>query len=610
MKYIDKLDLQTEGVKEVETLEKHTIINDTFSVNKYNGHKKEFLPIGGDYNDGFRQLNETVTFGVNCKVSRELNDKISKNTFMVNVKDFGAKGDGIADDTQAFKDTVTYVNKFFLDTNYQTMLEIFIPAGVYIIKDTIEFIPPKGVSASGGNKSLYNLRGSGRQSTKIFFSGNNVPCFKFTKCQVLLSDFLINCTNSRNGIGISLGESYQRDPEDSILTVVNHSTFQRVWIMGNPTALEIRYCFDTSFYDCYFSSVRDFTNNDTNSAVLNILPLEDEMSNHLNFVRCHFEGTEAKSTQLKIVGGSNNMYPHTMTFTSCHFETRNLSSRAFYLEYCKGIAFNNCAFMRNKNIENNDTKEETPCIIKNSYHIEFNNCNFNGSNNNEYKPYIELYGSVPSLCLINTLMNSSGKYDLNSYINYENLSDFDKDAGSWLINIYRGYNTPSLNFGFNRVSSLTQNYRRFENTYEIVEGLDASVFKHNLGTTNSKFNSDNVNYFAMNSIGAFSAHTYKSTNKKSIEANSSSQFEVTTSNNSKRGVYMIIMDVSATAYALVFFDGSNLHQINCGTQAIVSNVAPESTSASKMYIYLTNKNITVMNTFSSSRNVMIIPFVF
>ena len=114
----------------------------------------------------------------------------------------------------------------------------------------------------------------------------------------------------------------------------------------------------------------------------------------------------------------------------------------------------------------------------------------------------------------------------------------------------------------------------------------------------------------MNSIGSFSAHTYKSTNKKSIESNSSSQFDVTTSNSSKRGVYMVIMDVTAPTYALVFFDGTNLHQINCGAQTIVSNVAPESTSSSKMYIYLTGKNITVMNTFSSTRNVMIIPFVF
>ena len=62
MNYIEKLKLQTEDVKEVESLEKHTIINDTISVNKYNGHTKDFLAIDGDYNDGFKQLKETKPF--------------------------------------------------------------------------------------------------------------------------------------------------------------------------------------------------------------------------------------------------------------------------------------------------------------------------------------------------------------------------------------------------------------------------------------------------------------------------------------------------------------------------------------------------------------------
>ena len=62
MVYIEKLNLQTEEIKEVKVLEKHTIINGTYSVNKYNGHTREFLAIGGDYNDGFIQLKEVKPF--------------------------------------------------------------------------------------------------------------------------------------------------------------------------------------------------------------------------------------------------------------------------------------------------------------------------------------------------------------------------------------------------------------------------------------------------------------------------------------------------------------------------------------------------------------------
>ena len=74
MDYIEKLDIQTEDVKEVESLEKHTIINEPISVNKYNGHTREFLAVEGDYNDGFNKLNETVTLGVSCNVSKKVNE--------------------------------------------------------------------------------------------------------------------------------------------------------------------------------------------------------------------------------------------------------------------------------------------------------------------------------------------------------------------------------------------------------------------------------------------------------------------------------------------------------------------------------------------------------
>ena len=63
MKYIEKLDLQSDEVKEVEPLEKHKIIiSEPFSINKYNGHTRDFLEIGGDYKDGFQELKETKPF--------------------------------------------------------------------------------------------------------------------------------------------------------------------------------------------------------------------------------------------------------------------------------------------------------------------------------------------------------------------------------------------------------------------------------------------------------------------------------------------------------------------------------------------------------------------
>lgn len=63
MEYIKKLELQTKELREVEKIEKHKIIiNESFSVNKYNGHSNEFLAIGKNYDDGFKQLKEAEPF--------------------------------------------------------------------------------------------------------------------------------------------------------------------------------------------------------------------------------------------------------------------------------------------------------------------------------------------------------------------------------------------------------------------------------------------------------------------------------------------------------------------------------------------------------------------
>ena len=75
MDYIDKLELQTEEAKEVETLEKHTItINKPFTVDEYLGHEREFLAVDGDYNDGFNLLSETNGLATNCIVSKEVKE--------------------------------------------------------------------------------------------------------------------------------------------------------------------------------------------------------------------------------------------------------------------------------------------------------------------------------------------------------------------------------------------------------------------------------------------------------------------------------------------------------------------------------------------------------
>ena len=75
MDYIEKLELETEEIEEVETLEKRNIINnDPVSVEKYEGHTEDFLTLESEYDDGFNQLEETNGFGIKCIVAKRVSD--------------------------------------------------------------------------------------------------------------------------------------------------------------------------------------------------------------------------------------------------------------------------------------------------------------------------------------------------------------------------------------------------------------------------------------------------------------------------------------------------------------------------------------------------------
>ena len=69
--------------------------------------------------------------------ARSLQSKLDEN---VSVLDFGAKGDGVNDDTASIQSAIDQI--YLNTTDPQEIVEISIPAGVYIISDRLE-IPPK-----------------------------------------------------------------------------------------------------------------------------------------------------------------------------------------------------------------------------------------------------------------------------------------------------------------------------------------------------------------------------------------------------------------------------------------------------------------------------------
>ena len=198
MDYINKLELQTEEVKEVETLEKHTITNNVpFSVNKYNGHTIDFLALDEDYNDGFNQLKETNGLSINCIVSKRVNEIIDKlrDNNIVYAVDFGVKADGKTDNTTALQNAINSLAPKQLDVldDYQNSGgTVILPKGKIVISGTIRLY--SNVKIMGTNKRLF---GRISQDTTILYNNTNVksPCFSFvgidTTTKIHSNNFII-----------------------------------------------------------------------------------------------------------------------------------------------------------------------------------------------------------------------------------------------------------------------------------------------------------------------------------------------------------------------------------------------------------------------------------
>lgn len=67
-----------------------------------------------------------------------IDDKADKNILPLNIKLFGAVGDGIIDDTESFKRAIEHISTGPVASN--VYFSLYFPAGVYIISDTIDIV--------------------------------------------------------------------------------------------------------------------------------------------------------------------------------------------------------------------------------------------------------------------------------------------------------------------------------------------------------------------------------------------------------------------------------------------------------------------------------------
>ena len=199
----------------------------------------------------FETVNEALTTETNNRIAAD-NQIIKK---MYNVKDYGAKGDGVTDDTESFKTTISAARGNGV---------VIVPSGSYIINNVeCENIEIKGFEAeiivgegdafnaignvkfSGlkfngtGNHVSIIIRGDGITIEKCVFTGNGIKIGCFTGSNIIVENCYISGDNTTQG-EMGIWFEYESDHENILIENNIITNTYRNAIFGNFKNSKIR----------------------------------------------------------------------------------------------------------------------------------------------------------------------------------------------------------------------------------------------------------------------------------------------------------------------------------------------------------------------------------
>jgi len=240
----------------------------------------------------------------------------------VNVKDFGAVGDGVTDDTAAIQAAV--------DAAYLTHSAVYFPAGEYYVTSSIELRSETNISDSYGTWLIGSGLGSkisgasGITVIKGYASGpSDGSMFDFCG----LVDLMIGSSNpsSKAAVGFDISEMTRLFVQNVVFKELDYGIKQTV--AASPTDQ----CWSNSFFRCIFQSCDEWA-------------VYIENSYDIKFVNCMFEASASDGGGISLTDNTtlNNIEYRNFRIMNCTFQ--NLYKSA--IEGGAGLSLNieNCYF--------------------------------------------------------------------------------------------------------------------------------------------------------------------------------------------------------------------------------------------------------------------------
>lgn len=271
----------------------------------------------------------------------------SKFTESVSVKDFGAVGDGVADDTAAIQAALTAAAA--------AGITLYIPAGTYVVTSAISVNTTTGGAIPAGGRRL-SIRGDGKSNTVLLYTGaSNIKILEVTgnfNDYFLCEDFRIQRPDQASEFGIGLtinnminftlrGMHFFRLDTGITMTDVNSVLIDDVSAGYNRLAVKAQ------FGSVSVPNAITFSNCSFNSNIERAIELIGGVTNV--FLNCRIEGNGITDAGSVTPGASaifiltnnpvNTNFSTAFTMLDCYFEG-NAGSADVYAQFNGASAVN------------------------------------------------------------------------------------------------------------------------------------------------------------------------------------------------------------------------------------------------------------------------------
>lgn len=287
----------------------------------------------------FARSDSSITKSVFRTLQEKLDDR-------VNVKDFGAVGDGIVDDTQAFQNAL---DELFRNSNAEYRKQLFVPTGHYLIANTLRipsFTLLQGESQVGAillvNSSSIQVTSSNGTDKAQFTSSDRPQDIDIEKITFRFTTGHFDLTGLKDG---SFHNVTFEGPFSSVSDVANATVQDAMVYMSNSsnTGTVIEH---VHFDHCKFSkSYRAINFNQTNA-----------LSSNVEIINSKFQTLRYGIEINGVSGQKNNWIINDSDFNE-------MTDRAVQSDYGTGIKIHNCKFRNSGNDINQSIDPESSIIV-------------------------------------------------------------------------------------------------------------------------------------------------------------------------------------------------------------------------------------------------------